>query len=776
MKLRILVPVLVIFGLIFNSSGVRAGKFLASPDAPGATLDTFGYTLTSSNDASSTWIEASGGTALSFPIPYYNTVATTPVPLGFTFPFYERSYTQVYVSTNGMLAFAANQLEAVTITSKIPRSQTPNNFLAPFWDVVQVIAPGKVTYLTGGGPGNRYVVIQFTQVRLAYDPTTSLTFQVILRETGNFEFLYQSLTNPGANYIVGIEDSDGLDGILYLYQQGGLSNNQALRFDRPDPSWRVKALSIEDSILLTRNQGSLPVTFRNSGDLGADIIQFPSVSLPAGWNYTLLNGATLARLTDTDGNGVLDSGSVAQGADFTVVINMKNSSGSSPGNYVRFAFSAESKNKPDKKAATQVQFAVPPSFAYAYSDNDNTEAMALGVISAYSRTESTFDLTYSGASIGMGQVADENLLIFWEGENKYFSYTILDRFGNPSSLVYTINDNNPNTEEITPIFATTPNGRTGLVYLYRNESGITNVYFKILEASGAPMSGFTTPKNLTASISGDEHSYSYPTIVATPNNRFIISWTGDYLEGSYLGANMWVAVYDASAGTQLKAPTRVTTAVDEVLEFEAGVLAAMTNNQAMLAYTAFSTVGDTTTRYIEWVGLDSGGNVVAGTRKALSGSESTVSDEIYPKDAIELSPGGNVLLAWLDEATDIVRAVAINPSLTSQSDILDLETPNLRTAKDLSITKTPEGHGVVHWMDESNGEYLFYALIDEGGNELTPPMTLLKMQKIGKIFYASSTAQGLAPLDNFFSLNLPAVMESYNPGLMSADEEELWQP
>ena len=60
------------------------------------------------------------------------------IPLGFTFPYYGRSYTQLIVTANGVAflepSSQANQGADFSSNLPLPNTSEPNGTLAPFWD------------------------------------------------------------------------------------------------------------------------------------------------------------------------------------------------------------------------------------------------------------------------------------------------------------------------------------------------------------------------------------------------------------------------------------------------------------------------------------------------------------------------------------------------------------------------------------------------------------------------------------------------------------------
>jgi hypothetical protein len=73
------------------------------------------------------------------------------------------------------------------------------------------------------------LVIEWDQVSL-YGSSDRLSFEIILFENGDILFQYLSLEGSLVESTVGIEDGDGVDGLMYLYNSPGLSAGTTVRF------------------------------------------------------------------------------------------------------------------------------------------------------------------------------------------------------------------------------------------------------------------------------------------------------------------------------------------------------------------------------------------------------------------------------------------------------------------------------------------------------------------------------------------------------------------
>jgi len=190
--------------------------------------DTFGYVY---RDATYSWNDiSSSGTsvgALGDDSMYgaYN--------IGFTFNFYGSDYTQFYICNNGYVTFTNGTCAYSNVA--VPTSGTPNNFIAVMWDDLYH-TQGSIRYLSEGSAPNRTLTISYLDLKTLNSPAGG-TFQIILYETSNkITLQYQDANFGGATYdygimaTVGIENSDGTDGLQRGYNQAVLSDSYAVSF------------------------------------------------------------------------------------------------------------------------------------------------------------------------------------------------------------------------------------------------------------------------------------------------------------------------------------------------------------------------------------------------------------------------------------------------------------------------------------------------------------------------------------------------------------------
>jgi len=120
------------------------------------------------------------------------------VPLGFTFPFGNTSYTQVNIVSNGFLRFTTlnNTYYGNQTLSAI--DATMPNAIFPYWDDMNPANGGAITYDQFGTAPNRYFAVTWTNVP-HYPNSGSYTFQVVLHEDGGIRFRYDSSSSTNGN-------------------------------------------------------------------------------------------------------------------------------------------------------------------------------------------------------------------------------------------------------------------------------------------------------------------------------------------------------------------------------------------------------------------------------------------------------------------------------------------------------------------------------------------------------------------------------------------------
>jgi len=488
-----------------DESHLPMGAVDITPQATGGP-DDFGYTWSDSVPLS--WIDARTGTDTGLG---GNTKVVGPVSLPFSFKFYENTYSQIYISKYGYAGFT--NVNLTRTQGRIPEPSTPNNIIAPYWVpslVNESGYTGKVYYTSGGTAPNRYFVIEWYQIRGSYKPDENVyTFEVILYENGDILFQHATMTY-GSGWVcghVGIEDSEGLDGLGYGSFCQKYTSNKAIRFYRPSPSARVQARpAFHGRFARAGEMVSFQQRIRNTGEMGTDTYDlFISSSWPA--SLYAANGVT--PLTDTDGDGVTDTGPVAQGGSTYITVKMQVPAGGLVGDDNSTAVVIRSSINTAKQKTATFQTAIPAPFAQVFRDNaDGAQSFYLAQPATQSTKKVTPD-SYYGYYSAVAEMPNRNFVYAW---SKYRStgsvgvyeieYTLLNRSGETVRAVSKLTDHSGatvNTYDYRPTLAVAPNGRIGILWyrwLYRSTDykSNANIYFAVLDSSGNVV---VPPTNLT---------------------------------------------------------------------------------------------------------------------------------------------------------------------------------------------------------------------------------------------------------------------------------------
>lgn len=152
-----------------------------------------------------------------------------PLPLPFSFPFFGREYTEMWVSSNGWLAFAEPS-SAFPINRDLPTSNGPAALVAPFWDDLNPSQGGRITWYADG----EKVLITWEEVPHYYAEGV-YTFQAILYPDGRIRFQYLTLQGDVESATVGIQNEDQNQALRIVYNAPFLTDGLAIEILPPQP-------------------------------------------------------------------------------------------------------------------------------------------------------------------------------------------------------------------------------------------------------------------------------------------------------------------------------------------------------------------------------------------------------------------------------------------------------------------------------------------------------------------------------------------------------------
>ncbi|MBN1351977.1 S8 family serine peptidase [candidate division KSB1 bacterium] len=150
-----------------------------------------------------------------------------PYPIGFEFPFYGNRFSTFRFSTNGFISF--------TITTSVRWNEPiPNlsvtDLVAPFWDDLIYDSDSDAFYHFDG----EKCIIQSSGVR-KYGTSERNSFEIILYPDGSIVFQYLLMQSSSASATVGIQNSDGSDGLEVAFNTPYLRDSLAIQFTNSVP-------------------------------------------------------------------------------------------------------------------------------------------------------------------------------------------------------------------------------------------------------------------------------------------------------------------------------------------------------------------------------------------------------------------------------------------------------------------------------------------------------------------------------------------------------------
>jgi hypothetical protein len=198
--------------------------------------DAFGYMWIDSDEAGGpayVWNDISATGTLVTGLTDDNVVG--PFPIGFSFPFYENTYTDLNISSNGYLIFGSTS--SSLSNQNIPSSTTPNNLIAWCWDDMH--GQGANSAVHYQNMGNHWV-IQFTNYNVYPSSSTGkITAQVHLYNNGHIRIYYNNITGgfTATSATVGIENNTGTVATNIAYNTTYIHNGLAVMIEFPIPSF-----------------------------------------------------------------------------------------------------------------------------------------------------------------------------------------------------------------------------------------------------------------------------------------------------------------------------------------------------------------------------------------------------------------------------------------------------------------------------------------------------------------------------------------------------------
>ncbi len=216
--------------------------------------DAFGYTWIDSDNVGGPVFDWAEINAVGTPRTFGDDQSQS-FPLGFSFSFYGVDYTNVNVCSNGFLSFTSTVTDYTN--DPIPTASDPNALMAVFWDDMNPGSSGQI-YTYQDTANNRFIV-EWEGVPY-YNTTQYQTFQAVINSDGTFRFQYLTIDDR-LSATVGIENSDGTDGLGISHNSAYAQNGLAVEFGFTPPPAPWMTLDTAAGSVLPGGSMDLTVTF-----------------------------------------------------------------------------------------------------------------------------------------------------------------------------------------------------------------------------------------------------------------------------------------------------------------------------------------------------------------------------------------------------------------------------------------------------------------------------------------------------------------------------------
>ncbi len=202
--------------------------------------------------------------------------AAFTVPQGYKFPFITASFGTFTAGVNGFLALAPTNgstlinnadLKAMTGLPTVP-------LIAPFWDNLDLGMNGEVSWMLEGTAFPRRLIVQWNKVNVGGDPTSNLTFQVQLFETGELRFIYKTLQDAAGAFAQGQSATVGVFAGATLFA-GQHSYNTPALVEGQELTWFTQGAAIGMSTIKVGSTGVSPGFFYKTAGGGYVYVSIP---------------------------------------------------------------------------------------------------------------------------------------------------------------------------------------------------------------------------------------------------------------------------------------------------------------------------------------------------------------------------------------------------------------------------------------------------------------------------------------------------------------------
>ncbi len=140
------------------------------------------------------------------PVTLFDDDFTGPIPLPFSFNYFDNTYNDLYIGSNGYVTFGSGTTDLGN--DPIPSTNTPSDIIALYWDDLNPSSGGVVSYFNSTVNGQSCFVVDFTDVP-HFGGGAIVTGQIILCADGSITINCIDCQSDGGDATQGIENIDG---------------------------------------------------------------------------------------------------------------------------------------------------------------------------------------------------------------------------------------------------------------------------------------------------------------------------------------------------------------------------------------------------------------------------------------------------------------------------------------------------------------------------------------------------------------------------------------
>lgn len=287
--------------LIQGGSGITNSYGTGTND-----ISIYGADITLTNVSSQRHIVLTASGNVSLVSPYYGYVDDSYFlyNLPFAFDFYGTSYTQAYITSNGLITFGAGTSSYSDSISGLGSYRA----IAPAWnDWIQRTSTGRDIFIKQ--PTSNSLAVQWNAARYSNESKTA-NFEAVLYDSGNIQFNY-GVANDSFSGDVTIGLSNGTTALAsQLMSVSNFSLNNLVSTTFTPTAGGYQETVSGSAVTLTNTSGATTGAMQMSGGYGNDtaLHAIGNVTAQAGGTFTGYSGIDASLLTVTSTGGFNLSG------------------------------------------------------------------------------------------------------------------------------------------------------------------------------------------------------------------------------------------------------------------------------------------------------------------------------------------------------------------------------------------------------------------------------------------------------------------------------------